>query len=184
MRFTGCNLWTGLEKDREKAICQFCDTDFVGMDGENGGKYTARELVARILSLWPDDEIRPFVVATGGEPILQLDAHLLEEMHKKGIELAIETNGTIPLIDGIDWVCVSPKAGSKLVVSKGNELKLVHPQTHLSPETFADMDFEHFYLQPMDGSQLKENIAACIEYCQKHPQWKLSLQSHKLIGLP
>jgi len=184
LRFTGCNLWTGLEKDREKAICQFCDTDFVGMDGENGGKYTADELVALILRNWPDSDTRPFVVATGGEPMLQLDEHLLEEMHDKDIELAIETNGTISLIEGLDWVCVSPKAGAELKVRKGHELKLVHPQKHLDPQTFVDMDFEHFYLQPMDGDQIQENIAACIDYCRRHPKWKLSMQSHKLIGLP
>lgn len=184
LRFTGCNLWTGLEKDRKNAICQFCDTDFVGMDGENGGKYTADELVSRILEIWPDSSTRPFVVATGGEPMLQLDDFLLRQMHNKDIELAIETNGTIPLIEGIDWVCVSPKAGSDLKVHKGHELKLVHPQRNLSPEDFEKMDFEHFYLQPMDGQHLRENIAICIEYCKLHPQWKLSLQSHKMIGLP
>lgn len=184
LRFTGCNLWTGLEKDREKAICQFCDTDFVGIDGKNGGKYTADELVALILQNWPDSDTFPFVVATGGEPMLQLDEPLLDKMHQNNIELAIETNGTIPLIEGLDWVCVSPKAGAELKVSKGHELKLVYPQAHLDPQAFVDMDFEHFYLQPMDGDQIQENIAACIDYCRRHPKWRLSLQSHKLIGLP
>lgn len=184
LRFTGCNLWTGLEKDREKAICQFCDTDFVGMDGENGGKYTADELVDLILQNWPDADTMPFVVATGGEPMLQLDEHLLDKMHQSDIQLAIETNGTISLIEGIDWVCVSPKAGADLKVNKGHELKLVHPQERLNPKMFENMDFDHFYLQPMDGNQIQENITACIDYCRRHPKWKLSLQSHKLIGLP
>lgn len=188
LRFSGCNLWTGREADRHKAICQFCDTDFVGTDGENGGKYTADELVEKLKSIWiiHNDGISKdsWVVCTGGEPALQLDPPLIEAMHRAGLQIAIETNGTIALPDGIDWVCVSPKAGSELLVKKGTELKLVYPQIHFDPVSFTAMDFEHFFLQPMDGPNLEKNIALTIDYIKKHPKWRLSLQTHKLIGIP
>ncbi|MDY6890374.1 MAG: 7-carboxy-7-deazaguanine synthase [Pseudomonadota bacterium] len=184
-RFAGCNLWSGRERDRANAICDFCDTAFVGTDGAQGGRFaTATALARRIVSLWPDQAGgRPFVVCTGGEPALQLDASLIDALHAEGFEIAIETNGTRPLPAGIDWVCVSPKAGSELVVRQGNELKLVYPQPLAPPERFCRLSFEHFYLQPMDGPLLAGNTRRCIDYCQRHPQWKLSLQLHKLIGI-
>ena len=183
-RFAGCNLWSGREEDRAKAICQFCDTDFIGTDGPNGGKYDAKELARKINSLWPNDQEFKFVVFTGGEPLLQLDERLIACIQGQGFSIAVETNGTIPIPDGIDWVCVSPKAGSQLVVESGDELKLVFPQHNCMPEDFIAMDFIHFYLQPMDNEHITQNIKATIEYCLEHPQWKLSLQSHKYIGIP
>ena len=184
-RFSGCNLWSGREQDRAQAICQFCDTDFRGTDGENGGTFTADELVSKILSLWPvHPSARPvFVVCTGGEPLLQLDQHLTEIMHTAGIEIAIETNGTLPAPTGIDWICMSPKANTEIVLTKGHELKLVYPQQGIDPKDFEGMKFEHYFIQPMDGPEISGNIQLAIEYCQHHPHWKLSLQSHKLIGL-
>ena len=178
-RFAGCNLWTGREEDREKAICKFCDTDFWGMDGNNGGKYTVASLTDKIISLWPDKGVLPFVVCTGGEPGLQVDALLVDSFHKAGIEIAIETNGTVSLPDGIDWVCVSPKANTYLVITKGNELKLVYPQIENTPDQFENLDFEYFYLQPMDNANQKATVA----YCMDHPKWKLSLQTHKILGI-
>ena len=185
-RFTGCNLWTGREKDRPKAICQFCDTDFIGIDGLNGGKYkTAEELAKKVKSLWPNAAVgKPFVVCTGGEPALQLDKNLINAFHTEGLEISIETNGTVELPEGIDWICVSPKAHTDIVVVKGHELKLVYPQKDAEPECFTHLDFDNFYLQPMDGIFQKENIQLTVEYCLKNPQWKLSLQTHKILNIP
>jgi 7-carboxy-7-deazaguanine synthase len=188
LRFTGCNLWTGREKDRPKAICQFCDTDFVGTDGENGGSYTADQLVEKLVSIWKKQNARlsddSWVVCTGGEPALQLDEPLIEAMHRAGLKIAIETNGTVALPQGIDWVCVSPKAGAELLVKTGTELKLVYPQIHFDPASFTGLDFYHFFLQPMDGPNLEKNIELTIDYIKAHPKWRLSLQTHKLIGIP
>ena len=185
-RFTGCNLWTGREKDRDKAICQFCDTDFIGMDGLNGGKYkTAEELAKKVKSVWGNAAMgKPFVVCTGGEPALQLDKNLINAFHTEGLEISIETNGTVELPEGIDWICVSPKANTDLIVLKGHELKLVYPQKGAEPERFTHLNFDNFYLQPMDGIFQKENIQLTVEYCLKNPQWKLSLQTHKILNIP
>lgn len=184
-RFAGCNLWSGREQDRARALCDFCDTDFVGVDGPNGGKFaSARELARQIRSFWPDTSAgRPYVVCTGGEPALQLDQALIDALHEVGFEIAIETNGTCPLPEGIDWICVSPKAGNELVILSGNELKLVYPQPLAQPERFSGLAFDHFYLQPMDGPLQATNTRRCIHYCMTHPQWKLSLQTHKMIGI-
>jgi 7-carboxy-7-deazaguanine synthase len=184
-RFTGCNLWSGREEDREKAICQFCDTDFWGTDGLNGGRYSAEDLAQKVANLWENKEQgKPYVVCTGGEPLLQLDDNLIQAFHAQGFEVAIETNGTIPVPNGIDWVCVSPKANSEVVVTKGNELKLVFPQLNAAPELFHNWHFDYFFLQPMDNSQQAANIKSCIDYCLMHPQWRLSLQTHKLLNIP
>ncbi len=184
-RFTGCNLWSGREQDRDKAVCDFCDTDFIGTDGQNGGKFaTAKELATYLASFWPEqDSHRRYVVCTGGEPALQLDTALVEALHAQGFEIAIETNGTRPLPDGIDWICVSPKADAELVVTKGQELKLVYPQSLAPPERFAALEFENFYLQPMDGPLQNQNTRRCIDFCLQNPQWQLSLQTHKLLGI-
>jgi 7-carboxy-7-deazaguanine synthase len=184
-RFTGCNLWSGREEDRSKAICQFCDTDFWGTDGENGGRYSAEGLARRVRNLWPDAPGgRPYVVCTGGEPLLQLDEPLIEAFHAEGLEVAIETNGTLPVPAGVDWVCMSPKAGSEWVVRSGQELKLVYPQPGAAPELFEDWEFEHFFLQPMDGPQRDENTRLTIDYCLRHPKWRLSMQTHKYLNIP
>ena len=191
-RFAGCNLWSGREEDRATAICQFCDTDFVGIDGDGGGKFeTALQLVEAIETAWRSTSAGPqrrYVVFTGGEPLLQLDEQLITALHQKGFEVAIETNGTIKVPKGIDWVCVSPKAGSELIVFQADELKLVIPQaTHnnLSAlmDRFEKMDYRNRFLQPMDGPNLKDNIESAVRLCQKHPLWRLSLQTHKLIGI-
>jgi 7-carboxy-7-deazaguanine synthase (Cx14CxxC type) len=186
-RFAGCNLWTGREADRPKAICQFCDTDFVGTDGTGGGKFkTAESLAEAIDAMWPagtDSETSKFVVCTGGEPLLQLDSGLLAALHQRHFFVAVETNGTQAAPRGIDWVCVSPKAGSNFVQTTGNELKLVFPQIDFTPERFADLDFQHFFLQPMDGPRQKENIALALHYCLENPRWRLSIQTHKLLGI-
>ncbi|GGK83191.1 7-carboxy-7-deazaguanine synthase [Amphritea balenae] len=183
-RFTGCNLWSGREQDRSKAVCDFCDTDFIGTDGQNGGKFHSAESLAKaVRQLWPGDKGQPYVVCTGGEPLLQLDPQLITAFHSEGLEIAIETNGTLPLPEGIDWVCVSPKADSKIVVTDGDELKLVYPQPLALPETFDKLNFKHFYLQPMDGPMQSMNSSDCIQYCLNNPQWKLSLQTHKLLGI-
>jgi 7-carboxy-7-deazaguanine synthase (Cx14CxxC type) len=191
-RFAGCNLWSGREEDRETAICQFCDTDFVGGDGVGGGKFsTAEELAAAIESAWKSTSAGPqqrYVVFTGGEPLLQLDEPLIGALHQKGFEVAIETNGTIKVPKGVDWVCVSPKAGSELIVLQANELKLVVPQAgHTSLESlmarFEKMDYRNRFLQPMDGANLKSNTELAVSLCQKRPLWRLSIQSHKLIGI-
>ena len=184
VRFTGCNLWSGREEDRQNAICTFCDTDFVGTDGPNGGKFsTADKLATHIRSFWPDKTSNPFVVMTGGEPLLQLDGPLIESLHKRNCIIAIETNGTIPVPAGIDWICVSPKKGSELIQTKGNELKLVHPQTDVDPSDYASLAFDHFSLQPMDNHDREYNTKLCIDYCMRHPKWTLSLQTHKIIGI-
>lgn len=185
-RFTGCNLWSGREEDRENAICSFCDTDFVGTDGENGGRYTAEQLARQVRSLFPDASAnaRPFVVCTGGEPLLQLDTPLIDAFHSAGLEIALETNGTLAVPAGIDWVCVSPKAGSTCIVQRGDELKLVYPQAEAMPEAFEGWAFSHFFLQPMDGPALRENTAAALRYCLDHPQWSLSIQTHKILDIP
>jgi 7-carboxy-7-deazaguanine synthase (Cx14CxxC type) len=187
-RFAGCNLWTGREEDRGNAVCSFCDTDFVGTDGSGGGKFaTARDVALVVSEKWPfvpSASIKPLVVCTGGEPLLQLDADLVLEFHKAGFEVAIETNGTRTPPPGIDWVCVSPKAGAELILMTGDELKLVYPQPGAEPERFARLSFAHFYLQPMDGPYRERNIQLTVEYCLTHPQWRLSLQTHKLVGLP
>ncbi|MDX2058967.1 MAG: 7-carboxy-7-deazaguanine synthase [Gemmatimonadales bacterium] len=185
-RFAGCNLWTGRERDRADAICQFCDTDFVGTDGEGGGRFaTAAALAAAVAAKWGGGRERgqPLVVCTGGEPLLQLDDAAIEALHDRGFDIAVETNGTQPVPPGIDWVCVSPKAGADLVVARGDELKLVYPQPTALPERFANLDFRHFFLQPMDGPSRDEHTRAAIAYCLEHPQWRLSLQTHKLTGL-
>ena len=185
LRFAGCNLWTGLEKDRASAICQFCDTDFVGVDGTDGGKFASAEaLAAQASRLWPGRAAQnKLVVCTGGEPLLQLDDALIAALHAEGFRIAIETNGTIAAPSGIDWICVSPKAGSKLVQMSGDELKLVYPQPHAMPEAFESMAFKHFLLQPMDGPNRVEYTRQAIEYCMAHPQWRLSVQTHKMIGI-
>lgn len=185
VRFTGCNLWTGLEKDRPKAICQFCDTDFWGMDGENGGKYSAEELAQKTVELWGDmGQGRPYIVCTGGEPLLQLDDKLVDEFHQVGFEVGVETNGTCEAPEGLNWICVSPKAGAELILEKGHELKLVYPQEGAMPEQFESMEFDHFYLQPMDGEHTMENTKAAIAYCLKKPKWQLSVQTHKWLEIP
>ncbi|NND08538.1 MAG: 7-carboxy-7-deazaguanine synthase [Saprospiraceae bacterium] len=184
-RFTGCNLWTGLEKDRDQAICNFCDTDFRGVDGRGGGKYDAKRLAQAVADLWVDHQQgKPFVVCTGGEPLLQLDTSLVDAFHQQGLEVAIETNGTLKAPANIDWICVSPKPTEGWTLQSGNELKLVFPQMNMDPSLFADWQFDHFYLQPMDGPDLTENTRKTVEYCLKHPQWSLSLQTHKYIGIP
>jgi 7-carboxy-7-deazaguanine synthase (Cx14CxxC type) len=182
-RFAGCNLWSGREEDRAEAVCKFCDTEFVGTDGTQGGKYTAADLARTIEREWGDDRHHRFVVLTGGEPLLQVDEALIAALHGVGFEIAVETNGTIEPPEGLDWVCVSPKAGAELVVQTGNELKLVFPQPGAAPEDFVDFAFEHFSLQPMDGPHVGENTARAVAYCIQHPQWRLSLQTHKALGI-
>jgi 7-carboxy-7-deazaguanine synthase (Cx14CxxC type) len=183
-RFAGCNLWSGREQDRESAVCQFCDTDFVGTDGTLGGRYaSAGDLATAIAAQWTGEDANRYVVLTGGEPMLQLDAALVEALHARGFSIGVETNGTIAPPDGLDWICVSPKAGADLVVRKGHELKLVYPQATAAPEDFAALAFERFSLQPMDGADVIENTARAVDYCLKHPQWRLSLQTHKTLGI-
>jgi 7-carboxy-7-deazaguanine synthase len=185
-RFAGCNLWSGLEKDRNTAVCRFCDTDFVGTDGPGGGKYfTAGELARAVNDAWKGGADNPkFVVCTGGEPLLQLDIPLIEALHTCGFEVAVETNGTIEPPDTLDWVCVSPKARADLVATCGDELKLVYPQEGADPTAFEHLDFAHWFLQPMDGDNKVSNTDLTIAYCLRHPRWKLSLQTHKLLGIP
>ncbi|HEY4342881.1 MAG TPA: 7-carboxy-7-deazaguanine synthase [Parvibaculum sp.] len=185
-RFAGCNLWTGREQDRAKAVCTFCDTDFVGTDGEGGGKFAdAEALASAIERTWQSgSRENRFVVCTGGEPLLQLDEALIDALHKRGFEIAVETNGTVEPPKGLDWICVSPKADSALKITAGHELKLVFPQTKALPERFETLAFRHFYLQPMDGPEAAENTKAATAYCLAHPKWRLSLQTHKLIGIP
>jgi len=184
-RFSGCNLWSGREEDRSKAICQFCDTDFWGMDGVEGGSYTAEELADKILSLWPDGgkDQHPFLVCTGGEPLLQLDNTLVDVFHAHGIEVAVETNGTIKAPIELDWICMSPKANTKIIQKSGNEVKCIVPQLGIDPKDFENMDFEHFYVQPMDCEKIRDNTNYAIAYCQTNPKWKLSIQTHKLLGI-
>ena len=183
-RFAGCNLWTGREADRATAICRFCDTDFVGTDGIGGGRFaSAGDLARAVANLWPGTDGKPYVVFTGGEPLLQIDTALIDAMHTLGFEIAIETNGTLPVPAGIDWVCVSPKIGSELKVFAGDELKLVYPQEDSEPSIYLPLSFTHFWLQPMDGLEQAKNIRATVEYCLTHPQWRLSTQTHKLLGI-
>ena len=185
LRFAGCNLWSGLERDRAGAVCTFCDTDFVGVDGEGGGKFAdAAALAAHARAAWKGAGGEPLVVCTGGEPLLQLDRDLIDALHREDFKVAIETNGTIAVPEGVDWICVSPKSTAKLAQRRGDELKLVYPQTDAPPEKFEGFAFRHFFLQPMDGPQRAANTAAAARYCLAHPQWRLSLQTHKLIGIP
>jgi 7-carboxy-7-deazaguanine synthase len=182
-RFAGCNLWTGREQDRATAVCTFCDTDFVGTDGEGGGKFsTADELADTIVKAWPGGG-RPYVVCTGGEPLLQLDTPLIDALHARGFEVAVETNGTQPAPPGLDWICVSPKADAPLVLTSGHELKLVYPQPLAQPERFANLAFRNFFLQPMDSVLQREHTKAAVKYCMEHPQWRLSVQMHKVVGI-
>jgi 7-carboxy-7-deazaguanine synthase len=185
-RFAGCNLWTGREEDREDAICQFCDTDFVGV-GPDGGKFAEPTSLARaVASLWPaagGEQSPRFVVCTGGEPLLQIDTPLVDALHAEGFEIAVETNGTRMPPDGLDWICVSPKARAPLVLTRGNELKLVYPQEGGEPARYEHLDFDHFFLQPMDGPEAAENTRLALQYCLRHPRWRLSLQTHKLLGI-
>ncbi|WFM73054.1 7-carboxy-7-deazaguanine synthase [Halomonas sp. CKK8] len=196
-RFSGCNLWSGREADRTTAACRFCDTDFVGTDGQHGGRFSSAEALANHLAvLWPDQDghnaraTTPYVVFTGGEPLLQLDEALIREMHARGFEVAVETNGTLPAPAGIDWLCVSPKGNNALAITAGNELKLVHPQADAPPTRFTRLDFDHFFLQPMatgptvpSGDALPDTMAETVAYCLAHPQWRLSLQTHKIAGI-
>ncbi len=183
-RFAGCNLWTGREADRASAVCRFCDTDFVGMDGEGGGRFdSAVALADAVARTWAGGGGRPLVVCTGGEPLLQLDAPLVEALHERGFEIAVETNGTQDPPAGLDWICVSPKAGAALRLQRGNELKLVFPQEGAEPGRFEALDFDHFFLQPMDGPHAAANTSAALAYCLAHPRWRLSLQTHKLLGI-
>ena len=183
-RFAGCNLWSGREEDRSSAICQFCDTDFVGTDGTFGKKFlTAQELAEQIASLWPTQKYHRYVVLTGGEPLLQVDRELIDALHKQNFEIAIETNGTIAVPIGIDWICVSPKAGADWIQKTGDELKLVYPQPLLMPHTLDTTGFENCLLQPMDGLFQKKNTVKAIDYCQKNPEWRLSVQTHKFLEI-
>lgn len=187
-RFSGCNLWSGMERDRATAICNFCDTDFVGTDGPGGGKFaTPEQLAAAVREKWPADAPAaaiPCVVCTGGEPLLQLDALLVNTLHAAGLEVHVETNGTVACPEGIDWLCVSPKAGAECVQRRGHELKLVYPQPGLDPADWTGADFEYFFLQPMDGPHFAANAQAVAAYCLAHPQWRVSLQQHKVLGIP
>ncbi|MEM9495473.1 MAG: 7-carboxy-7-deazaguanine synthase [Pseudomonadota bacterium] len=190
LRFTGCNLWSGRERDRERAVCDFCDTDFIGTDGPGGARFKdAADLAAAVAATWPAAArgvkgARPYVVCTGGEPLLQLDPPAIDALHEAGFDIAVETNGTQAVPAGLDWVCVSPKADADLVQTSGDELKLVYPQTKAPPERFADLAFDFFFLQPMDGPSVAAHTAAAIEYCKNHPRWRLGLQTHKLLGIP
>jgi 7-carboxy-7-deazaguanine synthase (Cx14CxxC type) len=186
-RFSGCNLWTGREEDRANAICQFCDTDFIGTNGENGGKYAAAELAEQLDQVWRQsctDTENKFVVFTGGEPLLQLNEGLIEAVKEIGFYIAVETNGTCDAPDGIDWICMSPKAGAELKLKTGNELKLVYPQPTLLPHDIVGLEFDRYFLQPMDGPKAEENTKLATQYCLNNPRWELSLQMHKLLGIP
>ena len=185
-RFAGCNLWTGREQDRATAVCQFCDTDFAGTNGPGGGKFASAEaLASAVAAQWPANASgKPFVVCTGGEPLLQLDAPLIDALHAVNFEIAVETNGTIAAPQGLDWVCVSPKANAEFVQRTGDELKLVFPQPGADPEKFAALPFRNFFLQPMDGPARVQNTALAVNYCKANPQWRLSLQTHKILGIP
>jgi 7-carboxy-7-deazaguanine synthase len=184
LRFAGCNLWNGLEKDRAKAVCKFCDTDFIGTDGNGGGKFAdPDQLVRAVAAKWPGGE-RRYVVCTGGEPLLQLDGALVAALHDQGFEIAIETNGTLPAPEGIDWICVSPKADAEQKLTCGDELKLVYPQRGGEPEKYIRQEFRHFFLQPLDGPTRDTHTRQATAYCLEHPHWRLSLQTHKLLGIP
>ena len=183
VRFSGCNLWSGQEKHRASAICKFCDTDFYGTDGINGGKYQVKELIEKIKSLWisADSQIR--VVLTGGEPLLQVDEGLISALKKENIYIAVETNGTLEAPDGIDWICMSPKANTEIKLRKGSEVKVVYPQKNLNPDNFNVLDFKNFYIQPMDSENYEDNVSQSVKYCMQNPNWKLSLQTHKILGI-
>jgi 7-carboxy-7-deazaguanine synthase (Cx14CxxC type) len=183
VRFSGCNLWSGKEKNRASAICSFCDTDFYGTDGINGGKYLAKDLIKKIKSLWisADNQIR--VVLTGGEPLLQVDKGLVSALKKENIYIAVETNGTLEAPDGIDWICMSPKANTEIKLRKGSEVKVVYPQKNLNPDNFNVLDFKNFYIQPMDSENYEDNVSQSVKYCMQNPNWKLSLQTHKILGI-
>ena len=183
-RFAGCNLWSGREEDRSTAVCQFCDTDFVGTDGTLGGKFvTPEQLAEQIAALWPEHKQQRYVVLTGGEPLLQVDAALIQALHHQDFEIALETNGTLAVPEGIDWICVSPKAGADWVQKTGNELKLVYPQPTLMPDALTTTNFDHYLLQPMDGLFQKQNTRKAIDYCQQNPDWRLSVQTHKFLDI-
>ena len=186
-RLSNCNLWTGREEDRADAVCKFCDTDFIGTDGQNGGSFaSALDLVQHLLNFWPEQSVFPFVVLTGGEPLLQVDQALVDALHAAHFEIALETNGTKLPPNGIDWICVSPKASAQVILTQGHELKLVYPQLENQPSDFTELDFEFFYLQPLDTGEPKTqqaNLKACLNYCLKHPLWRLSLQTHKILGV-
>ncbi|MEO1167395.1 MAG: 7-carboxy-7-deazaguanine synthase [Pseudomonadota bacterium] len=185
LRFAGCNLWTGREQDRASAVCQFCDTDFVGTDGENGARYADAEAVAaKAALLWGEDRRKAYIVCTGGEPLLQLDPALIDALHAEGFEIAVETNGTIAAPEGIDWLCVSPKAGSEVVQRSGDELKLVWPQKGIDPATLLDWNFPNFLIQPMDCEEGEAAMQAAMDYVRAHPEWRLTLQTHKMLGIP
>lgn len=183
VRFSGCNLWSGKEKNRASAVCSFCDTDFYGTDGINGGKYLAKELIEKIKSLWisADSQIR--VVLTGGEPLLQVDKPLIDALKNEHIYIAVETNGTLEAPDGIDWICMSPKANTEIKLKKGSEVKVVYPQKNLNPDDFNVLDFKNFYIQPMDSQSYKDNVSQAVKFCMRNPNWKLSLQTHKILGI-
>ena len=183
VRFSGCNLWSGKEKNRKSAICQFCDTDFYGTDGINGGVYSVKQLIEKIKSLWVSRNDNIAVVLTGGEPLLQVNEELVAALKQEQIYIAVETNGTLDAPDHIDWICMSPKANTEIKLKKGNEIKVIFPQESLDPEKFSLFDFSEFYLQPMDSNKYQENLNATITYCQKNPKWKLSLQTHKILGI-
>jgi len=183
-RFAGCNLWSGREADREGAVCRFCDTDFVGTDGDGGGKFTtAADLAAHLAALWGPERAGRFAVLTGGEPMLQIDTALIDALHAQGFEIAVESNGTLPVPREIDWICVSPKAGAPLVQTRGDELKLVYPQEGADPALYEGLAFDHFLLQPMDGPAILRNTKAAVDYCLAHPRWRFSPQTHKMIGV-
>ena len=185
IRFSGCNLWSGMEKDRDKAICNWCDTDFVGTNGLNGGKYSIDQIAKLVWDLWPANILEaPYIVCTGGEPLLQLDQFFVDEMHRNGFEIAIETNGTCIPPNKIDWICVSPKNNTDLVLKTGDELKFVYPQSNFSPQQFEKFNFNHFFIQPMDGTHYDKNEKMSKEFIKKNPHWKLSLQTHKILGFP
>ena len=185
IRFSGCNLWNGQEKNRKEAICYWCDTDFVGTNGINGGKYTALKIKNIVSNLWPINEpAKPYVVLTGGEPLLQVNENLINKLHDAGFEIGLETNGTIIPPNGIDWICVSPKANTKLKLDKGNELKIIYPQCGVNPRIYENLEFDYFYIQPMDGKNQKLTIKKSENFIMKHPQWRLSLQTHKILGIP
>ena len=183
VRFSGCNLWSGKEKNRASAVCSFCDTDFYGTDGINGGKYLVKELIEKIKSLWisTDNQIR--VVLTGGEPLLQVDKPLIDALKNEDIYIAVETNGTLEAPDGIDWICMSPKANTEIKLKKGSEVKVVYPQKNLNPDDFNVLDFKNFYIQPMDSQSYEDNVSQAVKYCMRNPNWKLSLQTHKILGI-
>ena len=183
VRFSGCNLWSGQEKHRASAICKFCDTDFYGTDGINGGKYQAKELIEKIKSLWISADSKIRVVLTGGEPLLQVDEGLISALKKENIYIAVETNGTLEAPDGIDWICMSPKANTEIKLRKGSEVKVVYPQKNLNPDNFNVLDFKNFYIQPMDSKNYEDNVSQSVKFCMQNPNWKLSLQTHKILGI-